>query len=146
MKYENCPYVENKNKGMARQGSLAMVFNQLQTHNDDVRYDKGSDIVVNGINISVKAFHFTLMSGTLCEDKADLKSIWNIFKENTHSDLFAYMTLDFTCFIMTIDTFEQFVYKFCKVERESSKNKSKLKIRCTQENNEMIRWLNSQAT
>ena len=129
------------NIGIAAQFALAATLGVPQTKHDSVPYDKGSDISAQGMEISVKASGFTLMSGNLCEGRESFDSIWELYAERVHSDTFAYVTADFTVYMMTLAEFKRFVYAFCRVERESEKNGGAMKIRCRKESAKMLRWL-----
>lgn len=113
---------------------------ERNTH-DSVAYDKGSDIEAPGVNGSVKSSKFTLMSGSLCEGLTDFDSIWNLYANRVHSTSFMYITNDYVMYTMNLNEFKTFVYAFCGLEKESSKNGGAMKIRCRAESKKMIQWL-----
>jgi len=141
MKIMHAEPVSNKNIGIAAQFALAALMGVPQSKHDSVPYDKGSDVSVNGMEISVKASGFTLMSGSLCEGRDTFDGIWDLYAENVHSNTFAYVTADFTVYMMNLSEFERFVYAFCRIERESEKNGGAMKIRCRKESAKMLAWL-----
>jgi len=133
--------VDNSNKGIAREWALCKHYGVERTAHDSVAYDKGSDLVAYGKNISVKASRFSLMSGSLCEGLEDFDSIWNLYESKVHSDTFAYVTEDFRVFEMDINEFKEFVKAFGRLDRESKKNGGKVKIKCLKESKKMVEWL-----
>ena len=135
-----CP-INAKNMGDAREWALCNYFGCTRCKHDKTPYDQGSDISVNGMDISVKSSAFTLMAGNLCEGRETFDGIWSLYAERVHSNTFAYITTDFTAYIMNIDEFCQFVYNFCYIERDSEKNGGKMKIRCKKESQKMRKWL-----
>lgn len=125
--------------------SLANHYQISRNAHDSQRFDKASDVETSTKNISVKTSHFTLMAGSLCNGLTDFDSIWNLYETTTHSNVFAYITADFTVYEMNIDEFKCFVYTFCNLEKESAKNGGALKIRCRKESGKMLKWLADKA-
>lgn len=137
--------VTAKNAGDAREWALCEHYNVERSAHNSESYDKNSDLnTADGKHISIKSNAFTLMSGNLCNGLTNFDDIWNLYESKTHSNTFAYITLDFTVFEMTLKEFKSFVYSFCSLEKESSKNGGAMKIRCKKESKKMIRWLNAQ--
>ena len=141
----NLPRVCAKNEGDAREWSVASFMGVERTKHDSKAYDRDSDVNAGGLHISVKSSAFSLMSGALCEGLSDFDSIWNLYASKTHSNSFAYVTAEYVMYLMNLDEFKQFVYAFCKLERESEKNGGALKIRCRKESAKMVRWLEEKA-
>lgn len=137
--------IENVNAGIAREWALCRYFGINRTSHDASAYDVASDIEADGMNISVKASAFSLMSGSLCEGRESFDSIWELYAERVHSDHFAYVTADFVVYMMNLVEFKQFVYSFCSTERESAKNGGAMKIRCRKESKKMLAWLAERA-
>ena len=133
MKYFSIQKVEHRNAGIAREWALCKYFGIERVAHDSSSYDKSSDLIVDNMNISIKASAFTLMSGTLCEGRTTFDEIWKLYESRVHSDHFAYITADFDVYMMNKDEFKTFVYEFCTTERESSKNGGAMKIRCRKE-------------
>jgi len=129
-----------RNAGIAREHDLCASFGIERTAHDSTDYRTSSDICIGERHISVKASGFTLMSGNMCEGEETFEGIWNVYKRNTHSNEWAYVTEDYTVYMMNLVEFEQFVKTFCKVERESAKNGGKMKIRCRKESSKMRAW------
>lgn len=134
-----------KNAGIAREHDLCAYMGINRVHHDSTDYRTSSDICAHGMNISVKASAFTLMSGNMCEGKTNFDDIWTLYKSTTHSNTFAYITEDYTVYMMNIAEFEQFVYMFGRTERESEKNGGAMKIRCRKETRKMVEWLQARA-
>lgn len=133
------------NAGIAREWALCQYFGIDRQRHDHSDYRTSSDIMVGELNISVKASAFTLMSGSLCGGYTEFEDIWELYKRSTHSNTFAYVTADFTVYLMNLNEFEKFVHKFCRTETDSKKNGGKVKIRCKKETEEMRAWLRAAA-
>lgn len=138
--------VDNKNEGIAREWALCARYGIIRTTHDNVRYDRGSDLDVGDLHISIKASRFSLMAGSLCEGCEDFDGIWNIYEAHVHSNTFAYVTTDYTVYQMNLAEFKQFVYEFCGLERESERNGGQMKIKCRKESAKMLRWLAERTT
>lgn len=121
----------------AEQCLTYMLTGELRTH-DHIRYDKGSDIPE--FHMSVKSAKFTLMSGNLCESQ-DFDGIVEEFFQKTASEQFAYITQDMVAYIMTATEFREFVYNFCRLERESSQNGGRYKVKMRMESKKVIEFL-----
>lgn len=134
-----------KNNGDRREWAVCSYVGIERTKHDSKAYDKDSDVNVGDRHISIKASKFTLMSGTLCEGLTEFDAIWNLYVTKKHSNEWCYMTEDFTAYFMTEAEFKEFVYRFCKVEKDSQKNGGHSKIRCREETKEMLRWLEARA-
>lgn len=137
--------VAAKNAGDAREWALCNYFGCERSKHDNLSYDKASDLSIDGMDISIKASAFTLMSGNLCGGRDTFDGIWELFAEKVHSNYFAYITKDFTVYMMNLDEFKKFVYKFCGMEKESAKNGGATKIRCKKESKKMLAWLGNRA-
>ena len=129
------------NAGIAREHDLCHYFGIERTKHDSSDYKSNSDICLGERHISVKASSFSLMSGSLCGGYDEFEDIWTLYKNNTHSNEFAYITEDYTVYMMNLVEFEQFVHLFCRVERESSKNGGKAKIKMRKETRKTLAWL-----
>lgn len=121
----------------AEQCLAYMLTGELRTH-DHIRYDKGSDIPE--YHMSVKSAKFTLMSGRLCESQ-DFDGIVEEFFQKTASEQFAYVTQDMVAYIMTATEFKEFIYNFCRLERESSQNGGRYKVKMRMESKKVIEFL-----
>jgi hypothetical protein len=136
---------EVKNNGDRREFAVCAYEGIKRAKHDSKAYDKDSDVNVGDRHISIKASKFTLMSGTLCEGNTTFDGIWNLYASKKHSNEWCYMTEDFTAYYMNLDEFKEFVYRFCRVEKDSQKNGGHHKIRCREETQEMLRWLEARA-
>lgn len=145
----NCPdrardIIPNiKNKGIHAHANVAFACGYDWRHHDSLAFDMGSDIEYNGDSISVKAFHFTLMAGTMCEGKTTLEDIWEVYARRTHSNKFAYVVNE-VAYIMNLEEFKAFVFKFCAVERESNhsdrQHTGSVKVRARRNEKDMVKW------
>ena len=132
------------NNGINKEWLFGAAFGIERSTHDHTRYDMASDYMVDGIGYSVKASHFTLMTGSLCEGRTTFDGIWNLYESKVHSDRFVYITDDCTAYIMTLAEFKQLVYEFGRLERDSSKNGGHAKIRCLRESKKMREWFKAQ--
>ena len=132
-----------KNAGIAREHDLCAHKGIERTTHDSTDYRTSSDICLGEHHISVKASGFTLMSGNMCEGETTFEGIWNVYKRNTHSNEWAYVTEDYTVYEMNMAEFERFVRTFGRTERESEKNGGQMKIRLRKESKKMLNWLAS---
>lgn len=130
-----------KNAGVAREWAVCRYYGICRTKHDSSAYDVDSDVNFGEKHISVKAEKFTLMSGKLCNGEETFDGIWALYESKVHSNTFAYVTKDGCVYEMNIHEFKEFVYEFCRLERESSKNGGYMKIRCRCESKYMIEWL-----
>ena len=130
------------NAGIAREHDLCHYFGIERTTHDNSDYRTNSDINIGNRHISVKASGFTLMSGNMCNGYNEFDDIWMLYKNTTHSNEFAYISTEYRVYEMDIIEFETFLRIFGRVERESTKNGGKSKIRCKKETKAMIEWLN----
>lgn len=135
------PCFDAKTEGDNREWALARYMGINRVAHDSKAYDKASDVEIGALKISVKASGFSLMSGRLCEGLTTFDEIWNLYESRVHSNTFAYITADYTCYLMNLETFKKFVYKFCYLDRESKKNGGALKIKCRKETKKMLAWL-----
>ncbi len=137
--------IHARNAGDAREWAMCAAFGIERRKHDAAPYDKASDVSAAGMNISIKASGFSLMAGNLCDGRDTFDGIWELFAERTHSDTFAYVTNDWTAYMMDLSEFGEFVHKFGYIERESQKNGGAAKIRCRKESKKMLAWLEDRA-
>lgn len=137
---------DSKNAGIAREHDLCAYMGINRTTHDSTDYRTSSDICVGARHISVKASAFTLMSGNMCEGEDTFEGIWNVYKRNTHSNEWAYITEDYRVYEMNMAEFESFVHEFGRTERESEKNGGQMKIRLRKESKKMLGWLANMAS
>lgn len=132
-----------KNNGSHCEQLLAYTLTgEMRTH-DSVPFDKGSDIPEFG-GISVKSSHATIVSGALMHSETKSEQIAEYF-ERTASTVFAYVAENAIAYLMNRTEFCAFLNQFVRMERESSKNGGKMKMRLPAENRKMIEWLNALA-
>lgn len=133
------------NAGIAREHNLCAYLGITRICHDSTDYRTSSDIYLGDRHISVKASGFTLMSGNMCEGQETFEGIWDVYTRNTHSNEWAYVTVDNIAYFMDENEFSDFVHTFCRVERESEKNGGAMKIRCRKESRKMVAWLEARA-
>lgn len=144
----SCPARSNikNNKGIAAQADFTMACGLPYIAHDGKAFDIASDIEYMGHHISVKAYHFTLMAGTMCEGKNTIEDIWEVYARRTHSDRFAYIVNEMA-YIMDKSEFKQFVFNFCEVERESNhsdrQKTGSVKVRGKRCEKKMVKWFES---
>ena len=135
------PCFDSRNAGDNREWALCRAYGLPRTTHDSKAYDKASDLEFGALKISIKASGFSLMTSALCEGFETFDEIWNLFERKTHSNTFAYITEDFTCYLMNLAEFKKFVYTFGYIDRDSKKNGGKCKIRGRKESQKMRDWL-----
>ncbi len=131
----------SKNHGIAIEWGVCSYYKIKRIAHDSNAYDKDSDINMGNKHISIKSSKFTLMSGSLCENKTSFDEIWKLYESKVHSNTFVYGTKNGKAYEMNLQEFKQFVYTFCTLEKESAKNGSQVKIRCRAESKKMLQWL-----
>lgn len=131
---------ENKNNGINREWALCKYYGIERHAHDSTRYDVASDVEVGELQISAKASKFTLMSGTLTKGCKTFEGIWRRYYKNVHSNTWAYITADWTCYLMDKKEFSKFVHSFGTLTRDSQKNGGGLKIQGRPESPKMIEW------
>jgi len=134
-----------KTEGDKREFALCGFYGIERTKHDAGGYDTGSDIEINGLNISVKASGASLMSGGKCIGCNTFEGIWRRYYKRTHSNTWAYITKDFVAFLMDKKEFSKFIHSFGYLDRESSKNGGHKKIKLRNESKTMRTWLEVQA-
>ena len=127
-----------KNNGMHLEQSLAYTLTGKIRKHDRVAYDKSSDIPE--YDMSVKSAKFTLMSGSICKAQ-DFEGIIEEYFANTASKRIAYVTQDMNAYIMDMVEFNEFLHLFAFLERESSQNGGRYKVKMRSESKKVIAWL-----
>lgn len=105
---------------------------------DKVPFYMGSDIPE--YEMSVKSSKFSLMSGNACICQ-DFDGMVEEFFSRAKSKQFAYITQDMVAYVMNVEQFRQFVYEFCGLEKESSKNGGRYKVKMRAESKKTLAWL-----
>lgn len=121
----------------AEQALAYTLTGEIRKH-DRVPYDKDSDIPE--YHMSVKSSGFSLMSGNLCESE-DFEEIINQYMTRVASKCVAYVSQAMVAYVMNMVEFNEFLHKFCGLERESSKNGGHAKVKMRKESQKVIRWL-----
>lgn len=126
-----------RNDGIRKENLFRFTMTgSFNARHDNGSFDKGSDV----LDYSVKASAFTLMSGSTCIAQ-DFDGIVSEFFSRTASTLFAYVSNDLVAYIMNPAEFKEFIYNFCRLEKESSKNGGRMKVRMKKESRFTIEWL-----
>lgn len=131
------------NNGIACEHDFCAHMGINRTHHDHANYMAHSDVETGDFNISVKSARFTLMAGKVATDNGltSFDEIVDFYFATTHSNMWAYVTKDRMVYMMNADEFQTFVYAFCGMERESTKNGGGLKLKARMESKKMLRWL-----
>lgn len=116
-----------------------------RTSHDCGAYDKDSDCNIGDMHVSVKAAKFSLMSGSKCKDCTTFDEIWERFASTVHSNVFAYITVDYVVYEMNLAEFKEFIYSFCGLTRESKSNGGYAKIKARSESKALLNWLATRA-
>jgi predicted PolB exonuclease-like 3'-5' exonuclease len=106
---------------------------------DNHKWDADSDIPE--LNMSVKSARFTLayaLNGETKEEKI------NDYFSRVKSTSWAYITTEGQIYIMNRIEFHMFLMLFCTLERDSTKNGGKVKVRFAHETAKVREWLRGQ--
>ena len=126
------------NNGMHAEQVVAFALTNEMRKHDHVSFDKGSDIPE--FKMSVKSSGATLMSGNLCHHE-EKEAIIAEFFERTASELFAYVTNDFSiAYVMNCREFFEFLTEFSNTCHESTRNGGKIKLQLYKDSQRMMRW------
>ena len=135
------PHITATKKADAKEWAVAATYNITRVKHDSKSCATDSDVVAGNKRISVKSARFSLLSASLCVGMTEFDEIWNHFVEIDNANTYAYVTEEFKVYEMNLDEFKAFVYRFCGLDRESSKNGGGVKIRCKHESKAMLQWL-----
>lgn len=135
------PRMTAAKKADAKEWAVAATYNITRVKHDSKSCATDSDVVAGNKRISVKSARFSLLSASLCAGMTEFDEIWNHFVEIDNANTYAYVTEEFKVYEMNLDEFKAFVYRFCGLDRESSKNGGGVKIRCKHESKIMLQWL-----
>lgn len=131
-----------KNGGERAEQNLAYtLLGEVRTH-DSVPFDIDSDIPE--LHMSVKASHFTLVSGKLMTATTREGQIAE-YMARTASTCVGYVTEENIAYIMDMAEFEAFLLTFSRFEKESSKNGGCYKVRFPAETAKVRAWLAERA-
>ena len=134
----NVNFRNYKSNGQHKEQALAYVLTGEIRKADKVPFYMGSDIPE--YEMSVKSSKFSLMNGNACICQ-DFNGIVEEFFQKTASKQFAYVTQDMVAYIMTAEIFREFVVLFCRLERESSSNGGRYKVKMRMESKKVIEFL-----
>lgn len=129
-----------RNHGDRAEEDFDYMLNGTISGKDSLSYAVSSDVFHNGVGISVKSSHFTLMSAKLANSE-DMAEQLDFYFSTVHSTLFAYVTKEYAAYMMNAVEFREFLELFCTMERESQKNGGGMKVRCRAESAKMVKWL-----
>lgn len=137
----NCAIIENiypNNFGNHCERSLAYTLTGELRKHDRVPYYKDSDIPE--YKMSVKSSSFTLMSGGVCVAQ-DFDGIIEEYFSRTASEVIAYVAKNMVAYVMDKTEFREFLTLFCRLERESSQNGGRYKVKMRPESRKTLAWL-----
>lgn len=128
-----------KNFGQHAEQLMAYTLTgEIRKHDNGVRYDRESDIPE--YHMSVKSARFSLMSSCCCVAQT-FEGIIAEYMANTVSKCVAYVSATGKAYIMNMVEFEAFLYRFCKLTKDSQKSGGRYKVRMQEETGKVIRWL-----
>ena len=127
-----------KNFGNHAEQALAFTLTGEIRKHDHVAYDKGSDIPE--YNMSVKSSGFSLMSARLCESE-DFEEIITQYMAHTASTCVAYVAQNMVAYVMNMEQFNEFLHRFCYLNRESTQNGGGYKVKMLKESKKVLAWL-----
>lgn len=107
---------------------------------DNIHWTCDSDIPE--LRMSVKSARATLASDLIGDTKA---SKVDDYFNRTASTSWAYVTKDEKIYIMDGIEFREFIMTFATMERDSTKNGGRMKVRFPHESHKVIEWLGSKA-
>ena len=128
-----------KNNGQHSQQTVDFTLTGQLRKADNHKWNIESDIPE--LNMSVKADRFTLASDLMGETLS--QKISDYFNR-TASTSWAYITNEGQIYIMNRIEFHMFLMLFCTLERDSTKNGGKIKVRFAHETNKVREWLRGQ--
>ena len=128
-----------KNFGNHAEQALAFTLTGEIRKHDKVAYDKGSDIPE--FNMSVKSSGFSLMSARLCESE-DFEEIIAQYMARSASTCVAYVAQNMVAYVMNMKQFNEFLHRFCYLNRESTQNGGGVKVKMLKESKKVLAWLN----
>ena len=135
-----------ENRGINKEWSLCNYFGVARKAHDKTPYNKGSDIELDTMNISVKSPKATLMSGNYCKQcNGNFDAILALYINTTHSDTIAFITHEYLAYFMNLAEFETFTRKFGYIKRDSESNGGNYKIAFREETKKMREWLEANA-
>ena len=129
-----------KNNGAHAQQVVDYTLTGSIRPHDNVKWDEGSDIPE--LNMSVKSDRFTLASDLIGET---LEAKVNDYFERTASTSWAYASNDGQIYIMNRNEFYAFLMLFCSLQKDSTKNGGRMKVRFGHETARVKMWLGAQA-
>lgn len=128
-----------RNNGLHAQQVVDFTLTGQIRKADNRKWNEQSDIPE--LLMSVKADRFTLASDlvgeTICEKVDD-------YFNRVRSITWAYLANDGTIYIMNCSEFKAFLLRFAKLERDSTKNGGRMKVRFPHETEMVKQWLMAQ--
>ena len=109
---------------------------------ENLKWDEGSDLPEQ--NMSVKGARFSLCAGGQLKGK-NIHEMLNDYFARVASTRFAYVTCDYVAYEMDAKEFRMFLECFGTLEKESTKNGGKIKVKAKSESAEMLKWLEERA-
>ena len=128
-----------KNNGQHSQQTVDFTLTGQLRKADNHKWNIESDIPE--LNMSVKADRFTLASDLMGET---LDQMVNDYFNRTASTSWAYLTNEGQIYIMNRIEFYMFLMLFCTLERDSTKNGGRVKVRFAHETAKVREWLRAQ--
>ena len=125
------------NEGMNKEQCLDFYYNGRHGKHDNLKWDEGSDLPEQ--HISVKSARFSLCAGGQLIG-SDLLEMLNDYFARVASQTFAYVTKAYEVYEMNATEFRAFLIEFGYLEKESSRNGGKLKIKAKSESKAMLAW------
>ena len=133
----------NANNGINKEQCLDEFYNHRHGKHDNLKWNEGSDLPEQ--KMSVKSARFSLCAGGQLQGNTIKEMIQDYFAR-VASVVFAYITNNYEVYEMNATEFQSFLEEFTSLERESSKNGGKIKIKAKSESKKMIQWLEERAS
>lgn len=131
-----------ENEGINKEQSLNFFHNGKVDRHDNLKWNEGSDLPEQ--HMSVKSARFSLCAGGQLKG-ATISEMLNDYFARVASTTFAYVTCDYIVYEMNAQEFRAFLERFGSLERESSRNGGKVKIKAKSESKAMLEWFKERA-
>ena len=132
----------HNNNGINKEQCLDFHLNGRHGKHDNLRWYEGSDLPEQ--KMSVKSARFSLTAGGQLRGES-LEEMLTDFFARVASERFAYVTETYTVYEMNATEFREFVLTFGTIEKDSSKNGGRKKIKAKSESQKMIEWFEMRA-
>ena len=132
----------HKNEGINKQQSMDFFHNGRTGRHDNLKWYETSDLPEQ--SMSVKSARFSLCAGGQLKGK-NIQEMLDDYFARVASIKFTYVTCDYVAYEMDAKEFRAFLECFGTLEKESTQNGGKIKVKAKSESKEMLKWLKERA-